>query len=250
MSKQRSQHLDLLAFGAHPDDVELSCGGTLAKMVKIGHRTGIIDLTRGEMGTRGGPELRMKEASAAAKILGVSVRENLCLPDGNIPVNVPTELIEAIRRYRPSIVLLPYHEDRHPDHVRASRLLTEACFQAGLEKFATALPPHRPNWLLYYMQHTEFQPSFVVDIEGYFKKKIKAIKSYRSQIHSPGYKKKQKEKETLISSPQFFTLIETRGRYYGSLIGVSYGEPFWMRTMVGISDPVEFFCKQDNFRTQ
>lgn len=242
--------MDLLAFGAHPDDVELSCGGTLAKMVTMGHRTGIVDLTRGEMGTRGNPELRQKEAASAAKILGVKVRENLGLPDGNIPLNAPVELIDVIRRYKPGIVLLPYHEDRHPDHVRASRLLTEACFQAGLDKLVTDFSPHRPDWKLYYMQHTEFQPTFVVDIDGFFEKKVKAIKSYGSQVHSPAYKKKKKEKETLISSPNFFSLIETRSRFYGSLIGVSYGEPFWMRTMVGIGDPVDFFSRQQNYRTQ
>jgi N-acetylglucosamine malate deacetylase 1 len=241
--------LDLLAIGAHPDDVEMSCGGTISKMVKSGYKTGVIDLTRGEMGTRGTPELRGKETRNATKILGVHVRLNLGLPDGNISVQSNLELIEIIRQHRPAIVMLPYMEDRHPDHVHASHLIVESCFKAGLEKVRTSSLPFRPRWLIHYMQHYEFQPVFVVDISENFKIKMKAVKAYQSQLHNPSYQKVRKERETLISSPGFMRLLETRGRYYGSLIGADYGEPFWIKGMIGINNPVEFFNSQSNFRT-
>lgn len=242
-------YLDLLAVGAHPDDVEMSCGGTISRMVRSGYKVGIVDITRGEMGTRGTPELREKETKTATELLGVQIRLNLGLPDGNVSEQTNLELMEFIRQYRPGLILLPYGEDRHPDHVHASRLVMESCFKAGLEKIKTSSLPFRPKWLIHYMQHHEFQPTFVVDISKDFKIKMKAVKAYRSQLYNLSYQKSRNERETLISSPSFLRLLETRCRYYGSLIGTDFGEPFWMKTMIGISNPVEFFNAQSNFRT-
>ncbi len=241
-------YLDILACGAHPDDVELGCGGLLAKMVRLGYRVGICDLTQGEMGTRGTPELRRKEANEAARVLGVYQRNNLNLPDGNIPGVVPRSFVELIRRHKPRLVFAPYMEDRHPDHGHASRLVTEGCFKAGLKKFEAGGDPFRPPWLLYYMQHFEFQPSFVVDISEDFDTKMAAVKAYRSQMHDAEYKAGSGEPETLISSEYFLGLVETRARYFGSLIGAAYGEPFWMRQVIGIGDPVAFFNSTENRR--
>ena len=240
--------LDVLAFGAHPDDVELGCGGALARMIRFGYNVGICDLTRGEMGTRGTPELREKEAQEAARLLGVKLRLNLNLPDGNIPDQVPRTLVEVIRRLTPQIVFAPYWEDRHPDHGRASRLVTEGCFKAGLGNYEADYEPYRPPWIFYYMQHFEFEPSFVVDISEEFDRKMSAVKAFRSQTHSSEYKGASEEPETLISSEYFLTLVETRARYYGSLTGVTFGEPFRMRQVIGIGDPVSFFTSGKNVR--
>ena len=226
--------LDVLAFGAHRDDIELTCGGTMIKLADQGYKTGIVDLTAGEMGTRGSVEERAKEAEAAAKVLRVQCRDNLGIPDSNIEVNFENKLkvVKAIRRYRPKLILLPYWEDRQPDHAHTSQLVFEASFLAGLSKLDTGHPKHRPERLVYYKCHYEFKPSFVVDVTEQHERKMEAIQAYRSQIHNPDYPGEQ----TLISSPEYIESIEVKSRYYGGLIGKKHGEPFLVREMLEVED--------------
>lgn len=226
--------LDVLAFGAHRDDIELTCGGTMIKLADMGYKTGIIDLTAGEMGTRGSVEERAKEAEEAAKILRVQCRDNLCISDANIELSSENKLkvVTAIRKYRPSIVILPYWEDRHPDHAHAGQLVSEASFIAGLSKLDTEQSRHRPEKLIYYMCHYEFKPSFIVDVTEQHQRKMKAIQAYKSQIYNPSYP----GEPTLISSAEYLESIEVRSRYYGGLIGKRYGEPFLIREMLEVED--------------
>ena len=226
--------LDVLAFGAHRDDIELTCGGTMIKLENQGYKTGIIDLTAGEMGTRGSAGERAEEAEQAAKILRVQCRDNLRIPDANIEINIENKsrVIEAIRKYRPRLVLLPYWADRHPDHAHTGQLVFEAAFLAGLSKLDTQQPKHRPEKVVYYMCHYEFEPSFVVDVTEQHERKMEAIRAYKSQIYNPNYTGEQ----TLISSAEYFESIEVRSRYYGGLIGAKYGEPFLVREMLEAED--------------
>lgn len=219
-----SETVDILFFGAHPDDVELSCGGTVAKCVKDGLRAGIVDLTRGEMGTRGTPQTRKKEAQNAAKALGATFRQQLDFQDGNLQTGREQELqiIEVLRTRRPRLVVAPYPDDRHPDHTRTGRIVTEASFYAGLRALETGLPAHRPQTVLYYLQNYMFPPSFVVDVTKQWKTKQRAIAAFKSQFHDP----KSKEPQTFISDPKFLAIIEARGRHFGALIGAEYGEAF------------------------
>ena len=219
-----NETVDIIFFGAHPDDVELSCGGTVAKSVKDGLRVGIIDLTRGEMGTRGTPQTRKKEAAAAAKALGATFRTQLDFQDGNLQTGREQELeiIAQLRRWRPSLVVGPYPDDRHPDHTRTGRILTEASFYAGLKSLKTDLPEHRPQTVLYYLQNYMFPPSFVVDVSKHWKTKMKAVAAYKSQFHDPN----SKEPQTFISDPKFLEMIDARGKHFGALIGTQYGEAF------------------------
>ena len=230
--------LDVLAFGAHRDDIELTCGGTMIKLAEQGYRTGIVDLTAGEMGTRGSVEERAKEAEQAAKILRVQCRDNLSIPDSNIEINRENKLkvVEAIRRYRPKLVLLPYWEDRQPDHAHTSQLVFEAAFLAGLSKLDTGQPKHRPQRLVYYKCHYEFEPSFVVDVTEQHERKMEAIRAYRSQIYNPNYPGEQ----TLISSLEYIESIEVKSRYYGGLIGKKHGEPLLVRETLEIEDIMSF----------
>ena len=230
--------LDLLAFGSHPDDVELTCAGTLAKATKAGLKTGIIDLTEGELGTRGNNRLRAKEAEAAAKILGC-VRENLHIPDGNIEISEANRLkvIRAIRKYRPNIILIPHFAERHPDHVHSHHLCREAWFYAGLRKIRTKLDgkeqePWRPRSYFNYMQWQEFQPTFIVDISKEFDLRLKSILAHKSQFHDP----KSKDPQTLLSDKSFLDFVETRAKFYGYSIGAKYGEPFYSAEPIGITD--------------
>lgn len=229
------EQLDVLAFGPHPDDVELGCGGTLAKLSGMGYAAGIIDLTRGEMGTRGTVSEREREAAAAAQILGVRLRENLAIPDADIR-NTPEnrrKLIEAIRKYRPALVFAPNPDDRHPDHGHAAELITEACFYAGVGKIAPG--PHdafRPRRVIYYMITYEFEPSFLVDISAQYPQKLAAIKAHRSQFYNPEYP----GKETFISSPEYLEAVEFRMRHYGWKAGVKYAEPLWVREAILLED--------------
>ena len=226
--------LDVLAFGAHRDDIELTCAGTMIKLVDQGYKTGIVDLTAGEMGTRGSAEEREREAQESAKILQVQCRENLGIPDAHIETNTENKLkiIAVIRRYRPRIVLLPYWEDRHPDHANAGRLIAEAAFVAGLSKLDTGQAAHRPEKLIYYMCHYEFQPSFIVDVTDQHERKMAAVRCFGSQIYNPNYPGEQ----TLISSPEYLESIETRSRYYGWHIRKKYGEPFLTRDALEVRD--------------
>lgn len=226
--------LDVLAFSAHRDDIELTCGGTMIKLADMGYKTGIIDLTAGEMGSRGSIQERAKEAESAGKILNVICRENLGIPDANIQINEENKykIVTAIRRYKPRIIFLPYWEDRHPDHVHTSQLVSESAFLAGLSKYNPGLARHRTQKLIYYMCHYEFKPSFIVDITEQNDRKMQAIQCYESQIYNPKYPGEQ----TYISSPEYLEYLSARSRYYGSLIGKKYGEPFLIREALEIKD--------------
>ncbi|MGD9900200.1 MAG: bacillithiol biosynthesis deacetylase BshB1 [Calditrichaceae bacterium] len=232
-------NLNILAFGAHPDDVELFCSGTLIKMADLGYSVGIVDLTRGELSTRGNPETRLEEAKKAADIIKAKIRVNVGLPDGNIINNQSNrmKIIELLRFYKPEIVMIPYREDRHPDHVNASGLLKEACFQSGLAKIDSSTDPHRPENVIYYFNHALAEPSFVVDISNEFDRKMKAIKSYESQFHNP----ESNEPETYISSRIFMESVETRAKFFGFQIGAAYGEPFVTDTVLKVNNLFEIF---------
>jgi N-acetylglucosamine malate deacetylase 1 len=221
--------LDVLIFAAHPDDAELSMGGTIAKLSLDNFKVGVIDLSKGELGTRGTAETRQKEAFQAAIILKVAIRENLHIPDGNIQNNQEnlTKIITAIRKYKPRMIFAPYFNDRHPDHINTGLLVKQAMFYTGLQKIKTHdheknQDAYRPQKLFYYMQTYTFEPSFIVDISATHEQKMKAVYAYSTQFYDP----KSKEPETFISSPEFINFIESRGIFYGFKIGKHYGEPF------------------------
>lgn len=231
--------LDILAFSAHPDDVELSCGGTVVKMVNLGYAVGVADLTEAELSTRGNVDLRRKETENSSKILHLSMRENLKIPDGEIENNITNRLkvIQCIRKHQPKIILAPYFEDRHPDHVHASNLISEANFYSGLSKIDTGFEPHRANSMIYYYQHLVDKSSFVVDITNEFDKKMEAVKAFRSQFYNP----ESEEPETFISQKRFLDSLETRAQYFGYQIGVEYGEPFFIKSTIKINNLYEIF---------
>lgn len=236
------EKLDILAFGAHPDDVELSCSGTLIKAVKNSLAVGIITLTRAELGTRGSEELRQREFDTAAKIIGAKVHFSLSMPDGFL---VPTkeakmDIIRIIRKYRPTLVLLPYWEDRHPDHTNASKVIQEAAFLAGLKKIETGQESYRPAQLIFYMAAWEFIPDFVVDITDVFDQKKQAILAYSSQVHNKSYQSPN-EDETLISSPQFWDFLISRAAYYGGQIRKKYAEPFKIKGLMEVKNLLDTF---------
>lgn len=236
---------DILVFGSHPDDAELACGGTIINCTSRGAGVTIVDLSLGELGSRGSVKLRQKEAALAGRVLGISSRENLKIQDGNIENTAANRLkvIGVIRKYRPELVFLPYPSDRHPDHINASILIRESSFYSGLEKIITKLygakqKHHRPRKLIYYMQTNPFEPSFIVDVSDSFGKKMKAIKCYGSQFHN----KKFKGPETFISDKKYMEFIEARAVFYGFQIGVKYGEPFFTEEKIKI-DPLSFLSK-------
>jgi len=231
-----TETVDLLFFGAHADDVELCAGGTIARSVTDGLRVGIIDLTRGEMGTRGTPAIRKREAAAGARALGVHLREELDFGDGGLRTGREEELqvIDVVRRLQPTLVFAPYPDDRHPDHARAGRLVTEASFYAGLRALKTALPAHRPQTVIYYLQNYMFGPSFVVDVTRSWKTKMRAVGAFKSQFFKP----KSKEPETFISKRGFLDMIEARGRHFGQLIGVEFGEAFVTKQPPRVNDVI------------
>jgi len=229
--------LDVLAIGAHPDDIELACGGTVAKFVAEGHSVALADATEGELGTRGTGATRTAEAQKAAAILGAKVRRNLGLPDGSVEVTQESllKVITLIRELRPRILLIPHSVDRHPDHVHTHQLCREAWFYSGLHKITTHLngakqEAYRPENFFEFMQWFEFSHTFVVDISSTFEKKMESVKAHASQFHNPG----STEPQTRLSDPDFFQRIEARARYYGQTIGVTYGEPFFSFAPVGI----------------
>jgi len=230
--------LDILAFGAHPDDVELGCSGTILKEISLGKTVGIIDLTRGELGTRGSAEIRDQEASDAAKILGVSVRENLNMRDGFF-VNDEKhqlEIIKMIRKYQPEIVLCNAIDDRHIDHGKGSKLVSDACFLSGLMKIETELDGSlqkawRPKVVYHYIQWKNIEPDFVVDITGFTDTKIKAILAYSSQFYDPN----SKEPESPISSKNFLESLNYRSRDLGRLTGVEYAEGFTVERCLAVN---------------
>jgi bacillithiol biosynthesis deacetylase BshB1 len=233
--------LDSVAFGAHPDDVELFCAGTLIKLGSQGYKIGVISLTQGELGTRGHAEMRKKEFEEAATLLKLSTHKILDIPDGDVAVNWENKLkiIREIRTYQPNVVFAPYWKDRHPDHENTSNLVREAAFLSGLKKIETDQQAHRPYKVIYYPCWFEFQPSFIVDITEYHDQKMKAIQAYRSQFDHPD-KNQFGDEETYISRPKFLEEITTRDRYYGTSIGTTFAEPFLVREPLRLDDPVRF----------
>jgi bacillithiol biosynthesis deacetylase BshB1 len=234
--------LDALAFGAHPDDVELGCSGTLIKLAFEGYQTGVISLTCGELSTRGTVEIRAKEFDRAAEVMQVSVHKMLNIPDGFIePSRVQKlKVIQQIRAHRPGVVLAPYWLDRHPDHANASVLVREAAYLAGLERIDTNQDAFRPNRVIFYPCRYEFKPSFVVDISRFHDQKLRAIQAYRSQFDHPE-KGRFGDRETNISRPEFLEAVITRSKQYGSYIGTAFGEPFLVREPLRVDDLVAFF---------
>lgn len=223
--------LDYLAFAAHPDDVELAMGGTIAKLSQAGKKVGIIDLTRGEMGSRGSVETRAKEAAKSAGILNLSVRDNLALADSKLQSNRESQLplIKVLRKYKPTIVFINAPDDRHPDHGNGSTLQVESIFYAGLRKIETRdesgsiQEPWRPSHTIHYMQDRPFEPSFIMNVTDTFDKRLESIQAFSTQFN---VKDPKNEPATYISSPRFFQQIEGRARFYGHIIGAEFGEPF------------------------
>ena len=225
--------IDILAIAAHPDDVEQTCGGTLIKMAEKGYRTGVLDLTAGDMGTRGTPEQRIEEACQAARIMLVSQRENLHFPDARLENTISARMTLAvkIRELRPRVVIIPYWEARHPDHYRAGEISYESCFLAGLKKLDPYTEPHRPYKVIYSSIYANVMPSFVVDISAQFERRMTALLSYHSQYGTSS------EGSGLF--PQEQEIRERLGavaRFYGNLIGTKYGEPFVVKETIQVDD--------------
>lgn len=229
------QSVDLLAIAAHRDDVELTCGGTLIKAARAGYRTGILDLTPGEMGTRGSAELRAAEAQAAARTMGVAARDNLGLPDAGIMNDVATRerLVRAIRRFAPKIVIAPSLEGRHPDHRAAGQLVRDACFLAGLAKVAPDAPKHRPLKVIHALTYRQdfVRPTFVVDISDTFEQKLEAIRCYASQFEGV-----TQAGEVYPNGEPLEDVVRHYSAYYGTLIRKRYGEPFFTTEMIAVDD--------------
>jgi bacillithiol biosynthesis deacetylase BshB1 len=227
--------VDVLAIAAHRDDVELTCAGTLLRAVDAGHRTGILDLTAGETGTRGSAELRAQEAERAAEVLGVSERRNAGLPDAHLQNTdqMRRVVVEHIRHFAPHVVILPYAVGRHPDHRRASELGRDACFLAGLAKYDAAGAPHRPFKILYALSYREdpVKPTFVVDITPQFERKMAAIQCYASQFDGA-----KAAGEIFPTGQDLYSLVETQNAHYGSLIRTRYGEPFFTDETMAVDD--------------
>jgi bacillithiol biosynthesis deacetylase BshB1 len=231
--------LDLMVLAAHPDDAELGCGGTIAAHVAKGKKVGVIDFTRGELGTRGTPEIRDHEANAASKILGLSIRENLAFADAFFVNDKEHQLgvIRKIRQYRPEIVLANAIYDRHSDHAKAAALATTACFLSGLQKIETLegnLPQQawRPKAVYHFIQNNYVQPDFVVDITSHWNTKIEAIKAFKSQF----YDSESDEPQTFLSTPHFMEFVEARAKELGHAIRVDYGEGFTVERTIGINN--------------
>ena len=239
--------LDILAFGAHPDDVELSCGGTLLIEKLNGKKTGVIDLTQGELGTRGTPETRKKEAAAAAKILQLDVRENLELADGFFQNDEmhQRKIIAVIRKYQPEIVLCNAPDDRHPDHGKGARLIEDSVFLSGLRKIITThngatQDVWRPKYVFHYIQDKYLAPNFLIDITKVMDKKIESVKAYGTQFHNPDLD----EPQTYISTPDFMDSVLYRAKMLGKMIGVTYAEGFISNKMIGF-ESFDSFIKQN-----
>jgi N-acetylglucosamine malate deacetylase 1 len=232
-------NLNVLAFAPHPDDAELFCGGTLIKLAENGMLTGIVDLSGGELSTRGNPEIRGRETKEASQKLGLVYRSNLNIEDGNIGNTKENrfKVIEEIRKTRPEFVFLPYWEDRHPDHINASHLVRDACYFSGLEKIKTGQPEYRPMELIYYYMHQVKEPRLVVDISAQYKRKMESVKAYKSQF----YDEKSSNTKTYISSREFLEFIGIRARYFGFQAGVEYGEPFFVEHPVKIANLCKLF---------
>jgi bacillithiol biosynthesis deacetylase BshB1 len=231
--------VDVLAIAAHADDVELTCAGTLLALKARGRRFGLVDVTRGEMGTRGDAATREREARQAAEILGAEFRETLDFGDGGLRHTRENELqlIDLIRRERPRVVITSYPEDRHPDHARAGQLVFDAAFYAGLRKIETGHPAHRPQQTVFFSTGTLHEPDFVVDVTAVWPRRLEAIRAFSSQFHDPN----SKEPQTMLSQQSFLALIEARARHFGFLIGAEFGEGFVSKRPPRIDDLVSCF---------
>lgn len=238
--------LDVLAIAAHPDDVELSAGGTLIRLAAMGYKTGVLDLTRGEAGTRGTPELRAQEAAAAAQLMGVTVRENLDLGDAHIQADDDsrTKLVRVLRRLRPRIIFTQHQDDPHPDHAHTSRLVREAAHLSGLARFdaESGQPRWRPSCVAYFLFPRTLPPTFIVDISDTWQRKWEAIRAHASQFYNP----QSSEPQSRVSTSQFLYEIEARDRYWGAMIGVESGEAFYVREALNVADPVALLTRSMN----
>ncbi|BAV07850.1 bacillithiol biosynthesis deacetylase BshB1 [Filimonas lacunae] len=233
--------VDILAFGVHPDDVELGCSGTIIASVQQGKKVAIVDLTQGELGTRGTVETRYKEAADAARIMGVDWRENLKMEDGFFQINEANirKVITAIRKYQPEIILCNALEDRHPDHGRSSQLVEEAAFMSGLRKIETSLDgvaqdAWRPKYVFHYIQDRYLKPDFVFDISAHMQQKIAAVQAYTTQFYTT--QTADDEPQTYISTPDFLETVKARALMLGKRIGVRYAEGYLTKKMVGVTD--------------
>lgn len=239
---QTSEKLDLLVIAVHPDDAELGVGGTILKHVSQGKKVGIVDLTRGELGTRGSAEKRDQEAAEAAKVLKLTVRENLRMQDGFFKNDEEhqRQVMQVIRKYQPEIVICNALYDRHPDHKRAGDLVNDAVFLSGLRKIETLgdagapQSPHRPRLLLQYVQDYYIKPDIVVDVTDFWEGKVASLRAYKSQFHTTDYE--EDEPQTYISSPQFMDLVVSRAMEYGRYVGAKYAEGFTCRRLLGVDD--------------
>jgi len=233
--KKASEALDILAFGAHPDDVEITCGGTLIRCADQGYRVGVVDLTRGECGTRGTPEERLKEAENSRRVMGITVRENLGLTDCAVTNDEESRLkvIEVIRKYRAKTLIIPHWEQRHPDHAEAAQIIYRAAFLAGLKRFEAEGQPFRPEKILYAYNFRSFVPTIVVDITDQFERKLEAVRSYRSQFDPCA-----SQDPPLRWVMDMDKMLDAKARHFGSLIARTYGEPFIVQQVIGIDDLV------------
>jgi len=238
--------LDALAIGAHPDDVELGCGGTVLKLISLGYRVGVLDMARGEMGTRGTAEIRAREAEAAAREMNLTVRDNLELPDGHIWLTEESrvKMVRKIRKYRPRVIFTHYWEDPHPDHVHTCQIVREGAHVAGLAKYDAEAGQERfrPHTIAHFMFPRTVTPSFVVDISEVAEQKRRAIACYRSQLYDP----ESKELETNLSGESFLGRVEARQRFYGSLIMADHAEALIVREALNVHDPVELLTRRMN----
>lgn len=237
MTDDQGIKLDVLAFSAHPDDIELAAAGTIIKLNKQGYSVGVADMTRGEFGTRGTMEIRQKEAEEAGKLMNLKVRECLDIPDGSVTVTRENHLkvIRLLRKYRPRIVINHYWKARHADHMATSTIVTEACYLSGLAKIETGQERWRPRRILYHQLPYDVIPSFVVDISKEIEQKWKVIRAHKSQFYDPD----SKEPETILSAPIFLEIQNTRMKYWGELIGVTHAEPFLTTEPFAIPDIVQ-----------
>jgi bacillithiol biosynthesis deacetylase BshB1 len=232
---ENAPELDVLALAAHPDDIEQTCGGALLRMAEAGYLTGALDLTAGDMGTRGAPEIRMQEAREAARILRLCFRENLQMPDARLENNLPFKLtlMAVIRRLRPKVLILPYWEARHPDHSVASILGVEAAFLAGIRKLDDFSEPHRPFKIVYASMYANVTPSFVVDITPHFERRMQSLFAYVSQ-----YGETSAGATLFPNKDEIYDRLRSIARFYGNLIGVKYGEPYVVKETMRVDDLV------------
>jgi N-acetylglucosamine malate deacetylase 1 len=226
--------LDIMVFGAHPDDVEIGFGGTLIKHASIGYKCGIVDLTAGEMGSNGTPEIRRREALRAAEIMGMEVRDCLGLPDARLQVDDESlrKVIEIIRKYKPKVVVAPYHQDRHPDHMRASQLVREAAHLSGLWKYPAAGDQHRPPVIAQYFLAVFDKPTAIIDISDVYERKIGALCAHESQFGI----REDTDWKTLVNDPAFIRMIQTRDQFVGAQIQVLYGEGIYLEDTLSLDD--------------